>query len=219
MQYPQSRILVFCKAPQPGKVKTRLAKDIGESAAATVHENLAWHCLQQVVSFSLAPVELWCAPHAEDDFFHKCHAEFGVPLKNQVGEDLGQRMQHALRETLGDCTSAILIGTDCPALTADYLCSALVAVNQNKAVIGPAEDGGYVLLAVNKLQPQLFVDMPWGTSRVYEETINRLTGEVETLKQLWDIDYIDDLRRLRDAADGINLDKKLLEYVNDLKFL
>ncbi len=216
MQYPHARILVFCKAPQAGKVKTRLAKNIGETAAKIVHEHLARHCLQQMLDFAVAPVELWCAPDTDHDFFSHCHTELGIPLKRQVGNDLGQRMQHAINETLCNHAPVVLVGTDCPALTADYLRSACLAASQNKTVIIPAEDGGYVLLGMNKLQPKLFIDMPWGTSQVYTETIARVTGEVETLMPLWDIDYIADLRRLH-ATDDIPLDEQFQEYLKTLK--
>ncbi len=215
MQYPHARILVFCKAPQTGKVKTRLAKDIGETAAKAVHEYLAWHCLQQMSGFAVAPVELWCAPDMDHDFFNHCHTELGIPLKQQVGNDLGQRMQHAINETLRNHAPVVLIGTDCPALTADYLQSACVVASQNKTVIVPAEDGGYVLLGMNKLQPELFVDMPWGTSQVYAETVTRVTGEVETLRPLWDIDYITDLRRLYATGD-IPLGEPFQTYLETL---
>ncbi|MCF6337961.1 MAG: TIGR04282 family arsenosugar biosynthesis glycosyltransferase [Gammaproteobacteria bacterium] len=215
MQYPHARILVFCKAPQAGKVKTRLAKNIGETAAKVVHEHLAWHCLQQMLGFAVAPVELWCAPDMDHDFFSYCHTQLGIPLKQQVGNDLGQRMQHAMNETLCNHAPVVLIGTDCPALTADYLQSACAAVSQNKTVIVPAEDGGYVLLGMNKLQPELFIDMPWGTSQVYTETMTRVTGEVETLKPLWDIDYIADLRRLHATSD-IPLGEQFQAYLETL---
>ncbi len=215
MEYPQARILVFCKAPQAGKVKTRLAKNIGKTAAKIVHEHLALHCLHQMLDFAVAPVELWCAPDTDHDFFSYCHTELGIPLKQQVGNDLGQRMQHAINETLRNHAPVVLIGTDCPVLTADYLQSACSAASQNKTVIVPAEDGGYVLLGMNKLQPELFVDMPWGTSQVYAKTMARVTGEVETLMPLWDIDYITDLRRLYATAD-IPLGEQFQTYLKTL---
>jgi len=216
VQYPHARILVFCKAPQVGNVKTRLAKSIGETEAKEVHEYLARHCLQQMLDFSVAPVELWCAPDTDHDFFRRCHKDLGVPLKQQTGDDLGQRLQHAVRETLQHHALVVLVGTDCMALTADYLRSALSAASQNKTVVIPAEDGGYVLLAMSELQEKLFIDMPWGTSRVYAETMARVTGEVETLMPLWDIDYVADLRRLQAATDDIVLDEQFRAYLKKL---
>jgi len=216
VHYPHAKILVFCKAPQAGEVKTRLAKNIGETAAKVVHEYLAWHCLQQMLDFSVAPVELWCTPDTDHDFFHHCSTELGIPLKQQIGNDLGQRMRYALNETLHHHAPVVLIGTDCPALTADYLYSACFAARQNKTVIVPAEDGGYVLLGMNELQPELFIDMPWGTPQVYEETMARVTGEVEVLEPLWDVDYVADLRRLYAVADEMLLDEQFRMYLRKL---
>jgi rSAM/selenodomain-associated transferase 1 len=217
MQYPRAKILVFCKAPQAGKVKTRLAKDIGEQAAVSVHKYLAQRCLQQLVASSIAPVELWCSPNTDDAFFVDCQADFGVSLKQQIGNDLGQRMRHAVHETLHCHAPVIVLGTDCPALTADYLRSALFAASQYKTVIGPAEDGGYVLLGVNELQEKLFENMPWGTPKVYDETLSRLTGKREILAPLWDVDYVADLQRLQIAANDLRLGDQFQAYLKTLK--
>lgn len=200
-------------------MKTRLAQDIGESAAAKVHEYLARHCLRQISNSSIAPIELWCTPDTEHDFFSSCRAEWGVSLKQQVGSDLGQRMQHALSETLRNSSYAVLMGTDCPIMSTEYLRFALSLVRQNKTVIGPAEDGGYVLLGVNEMQEQLFSNMPWGASQVYVETVKRITGDAEALTPLWDIDYVADLRRLRDEADVVTLEPEFREYLNGLNLL
>ncbi len=219
MQYPLARIIVFCKAPHPGKVKTRLARDIGELAATKVHEHLARHCLQQLSDFAIAPIELWCSPNTKHDFFRTCRTEYNIVLKRQVGNDLGQRMQHALSETLDQCSSAVLIGTDCPVISAEYLSLAFAAIDQNKTVIGPAEDGGYVLLGANTVQTQLFSDIPWGTSEVYAKTMGRITGEIERLPPLWDVDYVADLRRLRSTVKATDLNTQFTAYLDTLAML
>lgn len=216
MKFPQSRLLVFCKAPQPGKVKTRLAKDIGESAAATVHQYLAQHCLEQLVKFQIAPVELWCAPDTNHEFFQQCNKKLGIPLRGQVGDGLGQRMQHALKETLSQHSCVVIVGTDCPVFTEGFLHSAFAAASQTKTVIAPAEDGGYVLLGMSDLQHAIFSEMPWGTSQVFAKTVERLTGELEILKPLWDIDYVADLRRLRAAAGSLPLAEDFRSYLERL---
>ena len=217
MKYPNGRILVFCKAPQAGKVKTRLAKTIGEYAATSVHEYLSQHCLKRFVQFNIAPVELWCAPNTDHDFFQQCHDTLGVTLKEQVGDDLGERMSYALNKALQHHFPVILVGTDCPGITSNYLLSAFSEVMQNKTVIGPAEDGGYVLLGTKRIQHDIFLDMPWGSSRVCRETILRLTGEVKELPLLWDVDHVGDLRRLRDSADQLQLAPEFTDYLQKLE--
>lgn len=214
--YPDGRIMVFCKAPEPGRVKTRLAASIGDSAAAIVHERLALHCLNRLARAAIAPVELWCAPGVGHDFFHRCAAEFGLALKQQTGECLGQRMEQAFLNALSQSRNAVVVGTDCPALDSAYVRAAFAALEQQDAVLGPAEDGGYVLLGLRKPQPLLFSDMPWGTSQVLAKTRSRLTGKVKELSTLWDIDDVDDLRRLRDSADELLLEREFSEYLGEL---
>ncbi|MDT8383103.1 MAG: TIGR04282 family arsenosugar biosynthesis glycosyltransferase [Gammaproteobacteria bacterium] len=211
--YPDGRIMVFCKAPEPGRVKTRLAASIGDAAAATVHEYLAWHCLNRLARAAIAPVELWCTPDVGHDFFRRCAAEYGLVLKQQTGECLGQRMEQAFSNALSQSRNAVVVGTDCPTLDTAYIRAAFAALEQQDAVLGPAEDGGYVLLGLRKPQPPLFADMPWGTSKVLAKTRSRLTGKVKELSTLWDIDDVDDLRRLRDSADELALERGFSEYL------
>lgn len=213
MQFPDSRIIVFCKAPVSGQVKTRLAKNIGESAAALVHQHLAQHCLRTVTNAQIAPVELWCTPNTHHDFFQQCDAKFGVVLKEQKGEELGERMDYAFSRTLPKVKNAVIIGTDCPAITSAYLSAAFLSMENDNAVIGPAEDGGYVLLGLTKHQPEIFKDISWGTSGVFSATMSRLDGRVEKLPTLWDVDYLDDLMRMRSSTQELQLSEAFSEYL------
>ncbi|HEC20411.1 MAG TPA: glycosyltransferase [Gammaproteobacteria bacterium] len=206
MQYPHGRILVFCKAPLPGQVKTRLAEAIGQEAATTIHVHLACHCLRVAVNAQLAPVTLFCAPDVDHEFFQACRKEWGVCLQSQHGRDLGERMQHAVEESLQQSSPVLVIGTDCPAITADYLRTAMVFASKGDTVIGPAEDGGYVLLAMKEPRSELFTDIDWGTSQVYAQTLARISGKVNKLDDLWDVDRLVDVRRLREDADQLGLD-------------
>ena len=218
MLFPDGRIMVFCKAPEPGKVKTRLANTIGETAAATIHEYLALHCLKHLVDSRIAPVELWCAPNIRHDFFQRCEIELGVTLKTQQGDCLGERMEYAFSSVLPKCHSAIVVGTDCPAINADYIASVFTALQNNDSIIGPAEDGGYVLLGLRKLQSQIFANISWGSSKVFEETLSRFMGDVKKAPMLWDVDHVDDLIRLRNSAHELQLGKAFSEYLANLEW-
>ena len=218
MLFPDGRIIVFCKAPEPGKVKTRLAKTIGEAAAATIHEYLALHCLESLTKAHVAPVELWCAPDIEHEFFQYCQATFGVVLKSQKGDCLGQRMENAFSNVLSQCQYSIVVGTDCPVIDADYLVSAFTELQHYDSVIGPAEDGGYVLLGLRKPQPQIFVDVPWGTSKVFEKTMRRFNGGVKKMAKLWDVDHPEDLVRLRASAHKLQLGNKFSKCLSELEW-
>ena len=110
-------------------------------------------------------------------------------------------MAHALQDALGRVPLAIIVGTDCPTLNADYVVQAACALRQHDVVLGPAEDGGYGLVGLRRPVPQLFEHMPWGSSSVAARTLARadqLGLTVQMLDPLWDVDTAADLQRFRD---------------------
>jgi uncharacterized protein len=200
-------------------VKTRLVPVLGERAAAELHRQLAERTLFTALAAGLGPVELWCAPGTDDAFFAACARQYGVSLRAQGEGDLGARMARSLERALIGGSPGLLVGSDCPVLTAEYLREAAAAlVNGNEAVFGPAEDGGYVLIGLaRKPSAQLFEDIDWGTSTVMQETrarLERLNWRWRELATLWDVDRPDDLLRLRQLrGEGIRdgLDKGVHE--------
>ena len=200
-QHPAGRILIFAKAPIAGEVKTRLAAHIGERTAAALYEQLVCDTVRLAVEARLATVELHVSTHVHHRLFVSLADKHQIPVKRQSGHDLGQRMLNALREALCSADFAVLIGTDCPPMSADYLGRACRQLEAGDAVVlGPAADGGYVLIGARGCHEQLFFNIPWGSDRVLELTRNRLQtlnlphSELETL---WDLDRFEDLRRWR----------------------
>jgi len=194
------RVIVFARAPEPGKVKTRLIPALGEAGAAALHRRLVMHCLRAATDAQLGPVELWCAPDAGDPFFRECERRIGVSLHPQGDGDLGARMQHAFESALARAGRAILVGCDIPALSAQYLRDAERALaGSDDVVIGPAEDGGYVLIGLSRCDAELFREIPWGGSKVLPETRRRIAAlgrRLSELPALWDVDRPEDLERL-----------------------
>ena len=193
--------MVFAKAPTPGRVKTRLVPALGETGAAELHWQLAERTLCTARAAGLGQVELWCAPGTDDAFFAACAKQHDVSLRAQGEGDLGVRMARALELALADGFSGLLIGSDCPALTPEYLREAAAAlVNGNDAVIGPAEDGGYVLIGLARSPAApLFEDIAWGSATVMQDTRTRLASRNwrwRELATLWDVDRPEDLLRL-----------------------
>jgi len=171
MKYPDSRLLLFTKAPEPGRVKTRLAALLGTDAAADLYENLLHDCLELCVSADLCPVEIYCSPSTGHDFFQQCRARYHIGLQQQLQGDIGQRMSRAIMSALQRAEHVVLIGADCPALTADDLDSAFHALQQGTdVVLGPAEDGGYYLIGMSAHHPDLFENIPWSTHQVLAAT-------------------------------------------------
>jgi len=165
------RLLIFAKAPLPGLAKTRLIPALGAAGAAALQQRLIRRTLATAAQSGLA-TELWCHPDCAQPFFAACAGEVTVELRSQQGADLGERMHHAF--VTADAP-ALLIGTDCPALSAQDLCAAAAALNaDHDAVLGPAADGGYYLIGLRRPLAELFRDMPWGTDAVLARTRQRL---------------------------------------------
>ena len=192
------RVMVFARAP--GEAKTRLIPALGAAGAAALQRRLVMHCLRAARDSRLGPVELWCAPGTGDPFFRECERRLGASLHPQAEGDLGARMQRAFESALALSPRAILVGSDIPALSAQYLRDADRALRRGgDAVIGPAEDGGYVLIGLSRCDAALFRDIPWGGSEVLAETRRRIAAlgwRVTELPALWDVDRPEDLERL-----------------------
>lgn len=216
MQFPRARLLVFAKAPVPGGCKTRLIPALGPEGAARLAEALLIGTLDRIANADLASVELWCAPDIDHPAFQALAGRHKLQLQTQRGADLGERMQAATAAALATTERVLLIGADCPDLDAAYLQQALAALSQRPAVLGPANDGGYVLLGLRQaaapVLPALFAPMSWGSGQVAAITRERMRAaglDWTELPSLADIDRPGDLASLGDilpllSASAVN---------------
>ena len=187
---PPTDIAILAKAPVPGFAKTRLIPAIGAHAAAVLQERLTERAVATARAAAIGDATLWCAP----DTRHRSFRDLGVALRQQPEGDLGARMLAAF-----GARPTLVIGTDCPALTAAHLRDAADALATHDVVLIPAEDGGYVLIGARTAHPGLFTDMTWGTSTVLAETRARIAARGVTSRELpplWDVDTEDDLARM-----------------------
>lgn len=203
--FPDCVLLVFCKAPIAGQVKTRLQPGLTAEQAVAAHIQLTHLTLNRAFAQPLSDVQLYCAPDCQHAFFQECAQDYPLTLAKQEGGDLGLRMLNAFKHALSNYRHAVIIGCDCPSLTVGDIRQAFSALrNGNDVVIGPAADGGYVLIGLNEPQDVLFENMSWGTSAVASQTrqcADRNGLTVFELSQQWDVDYIEDWRRfLRETA-------------------
>jgi rSAM/selenodomain-associated transferase 1 len=200
-KYPNSVLMIFCKAPVPGQVKTRLMPELTAEQAAKLHIELSLKTLQRAVLGKLCPVQLWCTPSTDHEFFSEAKTAYPLILKQQQGADLGERMHLAFCSALAGYSHALLMGCDCPSMTEQDLEQALMALNQdNEVVLAPAEDGGYVMIGLSRPHPELFENMDWGTDRVLAQTraqIKRYKLRHHELNEQWDLDTPRDLERYR----------------------
>jgi len=195
---------VFAKAPVPGRVKTRLARTIGDEAAAAVYRTLAERTLQTAAAARRAgvvgAVQLWLDPDSEPAAVAAWAERFDVTVAAQEGDDLGARMRGALRSSTARGAAALLIGTDVPGYDVAYLAHAAAALERHDAVLGPASDGGYVLIGL-ACDVDAFSGVPWSTPEVMAATRARLAAAHASLAELpplWDVDTYDDYLRWRE---------------------
>jgi len=198
MKYPNSRILIFAKAPISGQVKTRLIPDLGKEGALDIYLKLFNKTINTVVSANLCPVEIWCWPNIDDPLFQTLKEEKGIKLYSQVDGDLGKKMFSASESALQRGENCLLIGTDCPSLNKHYLSDILSRLSKEDAVIGCADDGGYVALGLSKTSSHLFDDIEWGVStvaQVTEKRLQKLAWAYSKMSSLADIDTYKDLEQ------------------------
>ncbi len=199
--------MVFGRVPVPGRVKTRLIPALGASGAAALYERLLFDTLTMAADMGDVDVEFWYDADGLPPAYGQALADrFGVSGRVQVGADLGARMSSALvDERCAKQRPALLIGSDCPGFDRAYLSAAFAALSGEDAVLGPALDGGYVLIGVHRCHPRLFADIPWSTDAVLEITRERLREirwRWHELAPLRDIDRPEDLAHYPDLHRG-----------------
>ena len=213
-------LIIFLKYPEPGKVKTRLAKDIGNEKACEIYKLLAEKIIKNV--FSKNPlthdVHIFFTPADKENEIKGWlksildnNQEAKAQYRPQEGNDLGERMCNAFRQIVQekDYKKCIIIGTDCPEIDATLIENAFDVLKEKDIVIGPCRDGGYYLLGMSRPVPvsfkqgfisDLFVDIDWSTDRVFKQTMEKIQKNnlsCGILKTLVDIDTIEDLYRER----------------------
>ncbi len=198
-------IAMLAKAPIPGLTKTRLIPSIGAHAAAVLQERLTERAVETAVSAGIGSVALWCSPRINQSSFQDLTRRFSIVLKQQPEGDLGHRMLGAIAAQNGP---TLAIGTDCPAFTAEILRAAADALQQAEVVLIPAEDGGYVLIGMRAIHPELFSGITWGTASVLAETRARIFTLGLTAIEfpaLWDVDTEADLARFEKMSPEMAL--------------
>jgi uncharacterized protein len=189
-------LIQFSRAPQEGRVKTRMLPYLSAAQACALHCELTlWTC-RQLLDSGLGEVELSVTGDVQNALFSCCLAMGVTRVSQQSGADLGQRMYHAIQRGLEQHASVILVGSDCPGIDSSYLRQAVDALRTASVVVGPATDGGYVLLGARAITEDIFRDMPWGSDQVYVKTglaLQRAGINWVELPGLTDIDRPEDL--------------------------
>jgi len=186
----------FAKSPLPGQVKTRMQPVLSAAQACALHcELLLWTC-QTLNDAGGAEVELWLSGDMGHPIVGQCRAMGLADVRAQRGGDLGERMYDAISDGLRRYQKVILVGSDCPAIDAHYLDQSVRALDHKPLVIGPANDGGYVLVGATAISAEMFAGVSWGSNGVYAQTTQRIGNlgeQYAQLSSLSDIDRPEDL--------------------------
>lgn len=184
-------VLIFTRNPELGKVKTRLAKSVGNETALEIYKFLLNKTKDVTQNLECDKAIYYSVKVRENDIWNKSIFQ----KHQQKGMDLGIRMQNAFKNSLeAGYEKVIIVGSDLYDLTPNHINKAFSKLDTNDVVIGPAEDGGYYLLGMKTLQPNIFENKDWGTSSVRKDTLKNLQEvSVHLLDELNDIDVIADI--------------------------
>ena len=189
-----SRLLLFCRAPVLGRVKTRLAKDVGDEQALDYYQQMLRHNFS--VASQLKNIQkIIVTDDAQHDFFQH-YSDQGFAIQQQSGGELGERLIRAFNENLQYADHVVLIGVDSFDFTAELLQQAFEGLIDNDLVLSPVEDGGYILIGLKQAVDTLFDNISWGTPLVLQQTLQQAQNKnlsVFLTGFLRDIDTVDDL--------------------------
>lgn len=197
-KFPDAKIFVFSKPAIAGKCKTRLIPSLGKERAAKVQSKLLIKIIDDLLEYQICPFEIWQSEASP--YFTELNAKYNHTLimETQIGNDLGERMSHALSSGLKRSKMTIIIGSDCIEYSKQYLTDAIKSLETNEMVIGPAFDGGYVLIGGHSHYPEVFKDIHWGTDKVLSESLAILDSKSINYSQLIslnDVDTADDYEK------------------------
>ncbi|SKB46081.1 hypothetical protein SAMN05660776_1152 [Salegentibacter holothuriorum] len=198
----EALLIIFTRNPEPGKVKTRLAIDIGNNAAFEIYKFLLNHTVSVTKNLAVSKEIYYSETIANNDIWKP-----EIYSKNlQQGKELGERMKNAFKEGFENgYKNIIIIGSDLYDLNQEDLEKAFQLLQEKDAVIGPATDGGYYLLGMNQLFPEVFQEKEWGTSSVLEDTLKDLKEKnIGFLEARNDVDYYSDIKDHKDFQQFFN---------------
>lgn len=192
------KIILFTRYPRPGRVKTRLIPALGSVGAAHLQRRMterSWATVCSLVATPEYDAEVRYQGGNQHDMTDWLGE--GVIMRPQGDGDLGDRLKRAFADSFREGNQrVVIVGSDCPSLTAQHLAQALRVLRTHKLTIGPASDGGYYLIGLSRPVPQLFEGITWGSSTVLGQTLSaasRIGVEPLLLETLSDVDRPEDL--------------------------
>lgn len=197
-------LIIFAKAPEAGRVKTRLLPFLSPEEAASLHEAFILDILSSTAGLPLQRA-MACTPSPDHPFFRQCPTAPPLLFLEQKGEQLGERMNHAMAWGFSmGFEKILLIGSDTPTLPERFIQEGIDRLDSHPWVIGPSLDGGYYLIGSKAPLPALFKGIRWGTDEVLPKTLEKLDGQkipYHLLPFWYDIDHPKDLVFLKSQIE------------------
>ncbi|MDG1148263.1 MAG: TIGR04282 family arsenosugar biosynthesis glycosyltransferase [Crocinitomicaceae bacterium] len=191
----ENLIIVFAKNRTLGKVKTRLAKTIGDHAALEVYTHLFNITQQESIKTKHCDLHIYYSDVAEKSSWS--NAEVFI----QTGDNIGERMMNAFDDGFSKGYKRIVgIGSDLPDLKSGIMETALKVLETSDTVFGPSEDGGYYLIGMTKSMPFIFLNKPWSTDQLLNITVKELKEKKYSVKKLMTLNDIDDINDLKRSS-------------------
>ncbi|GAB5414146.1 MAG: TIGR04282 family arsenosugar biosynthesis glycosyltransferase [Congregibacter sp.] len=203
----RQRLIQFARFPRYAQVKTRLAAAIGHQAAFAAHLELLHNTAGVLASAGCARSELWLDASGSSDDIDRVIAQGLEGPVLQCEGDLGERMLHALADALMRVDRVVLVGSDCPVLSVEYLEQAFHALDTHDLVFGPAEDGGFVLIGAKRVSAGMFAGVVWGEAEVLAQSLESAAAcglGTASLEPLFDVDRLEDWRRWQQIRSGVS---------------
>ncbi len=192
-------LIVFIKAPIPGKVKTRLSPPMTEKQVLDLYQIMVEELVEQFKNVDFCQIKVFCTP---DSAIPQVKSWLGDELEyySQKGEDLGERMYNALKQVRSEgFEKIVLIGSDIPTIDLTTIIRAFSVLEHADVTLGPSLDGGYYLVGMKKPHKFLFENIAWSTDKVLRQTIDKIQQKELSLSQIEvknDIDTYEDLTQL-----------------------
>ncbi len=212
-------LIIFLKYPENGKVKTRLAKDFDESFATEFYKLCVEKLIIDIKTHLIIKIDIYifCSSREEIEPVKKWLGNEFI-YKFQNGHNLGKKMQNAFEEVFkSEYKQAVIIGTDIPELNSEIIFESFEQLDKYDSVIGPSSDGGYYLLGIKQIHPELFREINWSTHQVLNETlqkINNLKISYYLMGKLTDIDTANDLHEWMKNINGTP-DESLIKFTKE----
>lgn len=204
MKMSDNALIIFVKYPEPGAVKTRLAKEIGDEKACKLYRLFVETILAKTGDRSFKRIVFYHPPEKRNRIIEWLRVYSDIEIASQTGSDLGERLSNAFSYTFErGAKRVIAIGSDSPGIDAAIIKDAFRGLKKSGCVIGPSSDGGYYLIGLSRFYKEIFEGIDWSTDKVLKQTqegLKRVKVAPIILRENFDVDKFEDLRLLKKSS-------------------